>query len=123
MEKNCVFCLIQNDPDTKKIGENGSFYAVRDLYPVSEGHSLIISKKHYENIFELDPKEAREMLLLIKQVKTGLDREYSPHGFNVTSNIGTAGGQTVFHLHVHVIPRYAGDGLRQEAGGKTFKKD
>lgn len=117
MEKNCIFCKIQAGRDLEKVAENGAFFAVRDLYPIALGHTLVISKRHYENIFEADPKEAREMLLMLKQVKENLDRQYSPQGYNVTSNIGTAAGQTVFHLHIHIIPRYRNDSLKPEAGG------
>jgi diadenosine tetraphosphate (Ap4A) HIT family hydrolase len=113
----CVFCSVANAPSSKRVAENEHFVAVPDLYPVSKGHTLLISKKHYDNIFSLPPDETASLQEILVKVKGALDAAYSPAGFNVTSNIGKAAGQTVFHLHVHVIPRYSGDTLKLEAGG------
>ncbi len=116
--EGCVFCSIAASGSNEKfLAENDSFFAVPDRYPVSPGHALVISKRHYGDFFQMDPEESGNLFKLLLEVKGLLDKEYSPNGYNVTSNIGRVAGQTVFHLHVHVIPRYSGDRLTPEAGG------
>ncbi len=106
------------------IAENNSFFARLDRNPVSKGHVLIISKEHRANIFELSIGEFMDYGKILADVKIVLDEEYHPDGYNVGSNIGGAGGQTKFHVHIHVIPRYQGDvedpigGVRNVIPGK-----
>jgi diadenosine tetraphosphate (Ap4A) HIT family hydrolase len=102
---DCLFCQIDRDI----IAENEQCYAVYDSYPVSAGHLLIITKRHIENIFEVTNYEMaciNDMLHLCKNI---IDMKYSPDGYNVGTNAGKYGGQSIFHLHIHVIPRYRGD--------------
>ncbi len=113
----CIFCTLPHSKSDAVIEENEHFYAVYDLYPVSRGHCLIISKKHFENIFDLPHDHGASLLDLVGRVKKMVDEKHAPAGYNVTANVGRAGGQTVFHIHVHLIPRYAGDSLKPEAGG------
>ncbi|AFM40125.1 HIT family hydrolase, diadenosine tetraphosphate hydrolase [Desulfosporosinus acidiphilus SJ4] len=103
---DCVFCGL---PQEATFAENDLFRAIYDRNPVSKGHALIISKRHVTNIFEAKPEEMAAIGELLKQVKGMLDEEYHPDGYNVVANVGTVAGQTVFHLHLHVIPRYQGD--------------
>ena len=111
------------------IAENSSFFARLDRHPVSKGHVLIISREHRANIFELPLGELMDYGKILADVKMVLDEEYHPDGYNVGSNIGKAAGQTKFHMHVHVIPRYDGDvedpvgGVRNVIPGKgNYKK-
>ena len=105
--ENCPFCLKRNT--RKIIAENELAYATYDIYPVSVGHCLIITKRHISNFFEVTPEEINELFFLIKKVKSIITAKYSPQGFNVGININEAAGQTVPHVHIHVIPRYEGD--------------
>ena len=82
---------------------------MRDGYPVSEGHALIIPKRHVQSFFELKAIEKAAVLQALDEAKEALDREFSPDGYNIGINDGEAAGQTVLHLHVHLIPRYKGD--------------
>ncbi len=82
---------------------------IRDRFPVSVGHSLIIPKRHVASLFELTAVEFSALHELLHTTREQLDAAYQPAGYNVGVNVGAAAGQTVFHLHVHVIPRYAGD--------------
>ena len=84
-------------------------FVVRDAFPISLGHSLVISKRHVSSFFDLEIEEKHEMLRLLAHAKNCLDRELSPEGYNVGINDGQAAGQTVPHLHIHLIPRYKGD--------------
>lgn len=83
--------------------------AIRDLYPVSPGHTLVIPKRHVASLADVTAKEAKALWALLGQVRCRLDAALNPDGCNVGVNDGRAAGQTVMHLHVHLIPRFAGD--------------
>lgn len=101
---NCIFC---NPTD---IVINGEYtYSRLDEYPVSEGHCLIIPKRHVSSIDDLTDVELKDMYTVLHQTKTLLIETYLPDGFNIGINEGEAAGQTVPHLHIHLIPRYEGD--------------
>ena len=104
--KNCVFCCL---PAEKIIMENQRALAFYDHYPVNPGHTLVIPRRHVETLFEASLEDVDAMTRLIFQVKNLLQETFNPDGFNVGVNVGRAAGQTVFHLHVHIIPRYHGD--------------
>lgn len=91
------------------VGENELAFAIRDRYPVAPGHTLIITKRVTPTWFDATSDEQRAIFEIVDQVKTDLDAEFSPDAYNVGFNAGAAAGQTVDHLHVHVIPRYVGD--------------
>jgi len=82
---------------------------VRDAFPISPGHTLIIPKRHVGSFFELEADERAELLALLDKAKVVADEEFSPQGYNIGINDGAAAGQTVPHLHIHLIPRYQGD--------------
>ena len=84
-------------------------YAIRDRYPVNPGHTLIIPFRHVATWFDASAEEQRAILSMIERVKADLDEKHEPDGYNVGFNVGEVAGQTVMHLHVHVIPRYSGD--------------
>ena len=106
MSKNCLFCSA---PPEQVLIEHSHALALRDSYPVSPGHSLIIPRRHVVTFFDATDEERLAMLKLLDEMKTRLDREHKPDGFNIGINNGAAAGQTVMHLHIHLIPRYAGD--------------
>jgi diadenosine tetraphosphate (Ap4A) HIT family hydrolase len=83
--------------------------ARHDLFPVSKGHTLIIPRRHVRSFFETTEDERRGMMALLDEAKGVIDREHRPDGYNVGINDGVAAGQTVMHVHMHLIPRYAGD--------------
>ena len=106
MEKPCLFCSVSRD---EILLDRPLALARRDGYPVSQGHTLIIPRRHVASFFETTEEERRAMLKLLDEVKAMLDREHKPDGYNIGINNGPAAGQTVMHLHMHLIPRYAGD--------------
>lgn len=103
---HCIFCNI---PSEKIIAENELAAAFFDNYPVNRGHVLVITKRHVETFFDATLEEMDAVNRLIIEVKDMLDQRFQPDGYNIGVNVGTAAGQTIFHLHVHVIPRYSGD--------------
>ena len=106
------------------VASNALAFAIRDRYPVSPGHTLVITRREVTDWFEATADEKLALMALVDEVKLALDREFSPAGYNVGFNAGAAAGQTVPHLHVHVIPRYLGDmddprgGVRHAIPGK-----
>ena len=108
----------------KKIIENENAFAIYDRFPVSKGHVLVIPKRVVAEIFDLNDEEYSSCFNLVKDVKKILEEEFKPDGFNIGINNGEKAGQTIFHAHIHVIPRYSGDvdnprgGIRHVIPGK-----
>jgi diadenosine tetraphosphate (Ap4A) HIT family hydrolase len=104
--KECPFC----PPCDREMLESHSLaFAVADGFPISTGHSLIVPRRHVSSFFDLSAEERLAILELLTRVKRLLNTRYTPDGYNIGINDGQAAGQTVMHLHVHVIPRYVGD--------------
>jgi len=103
---SCLFCEL---PTERVVLENEVALALRDGFPVSPGHTLVIPRRHVASWFEATPEEHRGLLALVARVREQLDAELHPDGYNLGVNDGEAAGQTVMHLHVHVIPRFRGD--------------
>lgn len=113
---NCPFCAID---EARVIAENRLACAILDGFPVNPGHALIIPKRHVASWFEASADERLAIMELVDQVKALLDRDHHPDGYNLGINTGAAAGQTVMHLHVHLIPRYQGD-VDDPRGGVRF---
>ena len=105
---SCLFCDLVKHKE-KIIYENDKFYAIYDSFPVNLGHVLIISKRHVLDYFGLSEQEIKALDQAIREVKAITDKLYKPNGYNIGINNGEAAGQTIMHLHVHLIPRYLGD--------------
>jgi diadenosine tetraphosphate (Ap4A) HIT family hydrolase len=104
---DCPFCSL--DTDRSILMENIGAFAIYDKFPVNKGHTLIIPKRHVSSFFELTIKDQTSCMLLLNKVQKKLEAEFNPDGFNVGINIGESGGQTIPHVHIHLIPRYNGD--------------
>jgi diadenosine tetraphosphate (Ap4A) HIT family hydrolase len=102
--ESCPFCGCNSI-----ILENALAYATFDRYPVNEGHLLVIPKRHYGDFFDSTKEELKAISDLLWDGKRMLDAKYAPDGYNIGVNCGTPSGQTIMHLHVHLIPRYSGD--------------
>jgi diadenosine tetraphosphate (Ap4A) HIT family hydrolase len=111
-EIECPFCKT-NKKDWLLYNDNA--FAIYDKYPVNKGHVLIIPRQHHANYFDVPNKE--DLWSLVADTKKIIDAMYNPDGYNVGINIGDAAGQTVFHCHIHLIPRYAGDTEHDHRGG------
>lgn len=103
--KPCPFCNVEREI----ILETEMSFAIYDGFPVNEGHALIIPKRHIANYFDLSLEEQKDCIELLNRVKSILQEKYNPAGFNVGININEAAGQTVPHVHIHLIPRYVDD--------------
>ena len=110
MSENCIFCkIINNKVDCYKIYDDNDLIVILDKFPNNIGHSLIIPKKHVENIFELDDGLCEKILKTAKKVACGLKENLKADGVNILQNNNEAANQTVNHFHMHVIPRFFGD--------------
>jgi len=105
--KDCPFCSLSNDVEI--IAESASVFAIYDKFPVNKGHVLIIPKRHAEDYFYFSFKEQSAIWFVLNFVKRIIQEKYNPDGFNIGVNIGESAGQTVPHVHIHLIPRYDGD--------------
>ena len=106
MTAPCIFCHLSPD---RVVHETALSRVVRDAFPVSPGHTLIMPKRHVASFFDVTEAERTDLMNLLRQVRESLEREFAPAGYNIGINDGAAAGQTVPHLHLHLIPRYAGD--------------
>lgn len=109
-DSNCIFCKIANgEIPSRTIYEDEDFRVIMDLAPATKGHSLILPKEHYKNIYEIADDTAAKVLPLAKKMATLMTEKLGADGFNVVQNNNEVAGQTVFHFHVHLIPRYNDD--------------
>lgn len=120
---SCVFCDV---PIQHLVAEDELTITLRDAYPVSPGHTLIIPRRHISSMVDATPEELQAILRALAAARATLDRERRPDGYNIGINDGVAAGQTVMHLHVHLIPRFADDmsnprgGIRHCVQGKGY---
>jgi len=111
LDAACPFCASADD-----LLANEWAVVRRDANPVTPGHLLIITRRHVADFFDTTPDERRALLELLQRAQERLRRERTPDGFNVGVNVGAAAGQTIAHVHVHLIPRYRGDTPRPRGG-------
>ena len=110
-DSNCIFCKIANgEIPSRTIEENDMFRVVLDVGPATKGHALILPKEHYTNLYDLPEETAAEAIKLAKKVALKMKDKLGCDGVNIVQNNEEAAGQTVFHFHMHVIPRYKEDG-------------
>ena len=102
----CPFCAL---PEERVLFRNDAAVAVRDAYPVTPGHTLVIPVRHVASVFDATRAESEAMLALLNTARDQLQVEFDPAGYNIGVNDGAAAGQTIGHLHIHLIPRYPGD--------------
>ena len=111
-EKECIFCKIASgEIPSATLYEDEDFRVILDLGPASKGHALIIPKDHYRNLYDLDDRLAAKALVLAKKMVNRLKEVLECDGYNIVQNNEEVAGQTVFHFHMHLIPRYKGDGV------------
>lgn len=110
IDKDCIFCKIAHgEIPSSTVYEDGMFRVILDLNPASKGHALILSKDHFKDICDVDEDVAAKVLPLAGRVGKAMKQSLGCDGFNILQNNGEAAGQTVFHFHVHIIPRYNGE--------------
>ncbi|WWR15824.1 HIT family protein [Lachnospiraceae bacterium JLR.KK008] len=116
-EESCIFCKIANgEIPSKTLYEDEDFRVILDLGPAAKGHALMLPKDHFADLYALSDETAAKVMKLAKKMAGIMTDRLSCDGFNLVQNNGEVAGQTVFHFHVHLIPRYKGDGQRIKIG-------
>lgn len=111
-DQNCIFCKIANGKiPAATLYEDEDFRVILDLGPASKGHALILPKEHFANLYEISDEAAAKALVLAKKMISKLTKILKCDGFNIVQNNGICAGQTVFHFHIHLIPRYENDNV------------
>lgn len=122
--ENCIFCKIAaGEIPSTTIYEDDDFRVIMDIEPASKGHALILPKEHYANLYELPEELASKALVVAKKVVTKMTEIVGCDGYNVLQNNGEAAGQTVFHFHMHLIPRYKEDDVTIEWNHGTLTEE
>ena len=112
-DDNCIFCKLANGVfPTNSIYEDADFNVILDNGPATKGHALILPKEHYRNIYELPEDVAAKAFVLAKKLAVQMTDKLGADGFNIVQNNEEVAGQSVFHFHMHLIPRYEGDGQK-----------
>jgi diadenosine tetraphosphate (Ap4A) HIT family hydrolase len=114
MEEDCPFCNIGEHVEV--LFKADTAMAILDSFPISPGHALVIPKRHVADYFELTAEEQNELWQLVNRCKMILQDRFHPDGFNIGINVGEMAGQSIFHVHIHLIPRYKGD-MKNPKGG------
>lgn len=110
-KEDCIFCKLANgEIPTNTLYEDEFFRVILDQAPATRGHALLIPKQHSDNIYDIDDETAGKALVLAKKMAARMTEKLHCEGFNIVQNNGSLAGQTVFHFHMHLIPRYSGDG-------------
>lgn len=117
---NCPFCTL---PAERIIHTSQHGLVIRDGYPITPGHALVIPRRHVDSFFNLTTDERIDLLGLLDQAKAGIEKEFKPDTYNIGINDGPAAGQTVPHLHIHLIPRYTGDAPDPRGGVRWIIPD
>lgn len=121
---DCIFCKLANGVfPTNSIYEDENFNVILDVSPANRGHALILPKQHFDNIFEIDDETASKIMPLAKKIATAVKKVTGCDGVNVQQNNGTAAGQSVFHIHVHIIPRFDDDKFKLVWDPKSFSDE
>jgi histidine triad (HIT) family protein len=119
----CVFCKIaRNELEHWKIYEDDKTIAFLDKYPLTKGHTLVATKKHYENLLDAPEEDLKALIVTVKKVAKAVCKTMKCDGFNIGQNNGAVAGQIVFHLHFHIVPRFKNDGLFKRAPEKKFEE-
>lgn len=109
-DSDCIFCKLANgEIPTNTLYEDDTFRVIFDLSPASKGHALIIPKNHFRNLYDIEEETLQKAIVLAKKMAKVMTEEFHADGFNIMQNNEEIAGQSVFHFHMHLIPRYKGD--------------
>ncbi len=121
----CIFCKIitRGEIPSTEVYEDDTVYAFLDINPTNLGHTLVVPKKHYENLFDIPDAELGILGARVKKVAAAVKKAMRADGINISMNNGTAAGQVVPHAHIHIIPRYGNDGFRHWQGRRGYRDE
>src|SRR3989344_6260920 len=120
---DCIFCkIVKGEIDSIKIFENEHVLAFLDVVPQTKGHCLVVPKQHFENIFDIDKAFLQKIAVTAKDISEKIKNNLKADGIRLSQYNGRAAGQEIMHFHLHIIPRYAGDGISKDGIGKAHPK-
>ena len=120
----CVFCkIINGDIPSKKLYEDDNVLAILDISQATKGHTLVLPKKHYDNLLQIEDKDYQHVMLVAKKLAKKINDTYHPQGINLLNNCGEVAGQSVMHFHVHILPRYNKEDIKMEFENHMDKFD
>ena len=120
---DCIFCkIIKKEIPADKIYEDKNVLAFLDIMPINEGHTLVISKKHYEDFLTTDEETLKNLIIAVKKITKAVIKAVNAEGFNLVLNNKRVAGQLIPHVHFHIIPRFKRDGLKHWSG-KKYKEN
>lgn len=123
-DDNCIFCKIANgEIPSNTLYEDDEFRVIFDLSPATKGHALILPKNHFRNLYDIEEETAAKLFKLAKKMSVKMKDYFGCDGFNIIQNNEECAGQTVFHFHMHLIPRYKGDNAIKLWAPKESKAD
>ena len=109
LTEHCTFCeILENENTASYVYEDNRTIAILDIRPINEGHTLVIPKKHYENLYKIPDEEVAYLFKVVKKVASAVKKGINADGISIFQNNGRAAGQVIFHVHVHIVPRYEG---------------
>lgn len=121
MHDTCLFCkIIAKDLPSAKIYEDEHCYAFLDLHPINIGHTLLVPKAHSANLYEMNDETLAVLAPVIKKVAIAIKNALNADGINIEMNNDPIAGQIVFHSHIHIIPRFSGDGFKHWHGARDY---
>lgn len=123
---DCIFCkIVKGEIPSLKVFENDKVFCFLDSNPISMGHTLVIPKEHYENIFDIPGDELKKVISVVKSLSIKIKEVLKTDGINLINSSGKIANQEVFHFHFHIVPRYKNDGLEMNkwCQSKTYKAD
>lgn len=124
MHKDCIFCkIVGGEIPCFKVYEDQHTLAFMDINPVNPGHCLVVPKTHYPNLFETDDQDLGRTMATVRKVARAVQKALNPYGMNLLQANGPGAAQSVFHLHIHIIPRERDDDLRMNWGLKSGNKE
>lgn len=119
--ENCIFCkIIRKEIPSDLVYEDDKNYAFLDIRPTNPGHTLVVPKQHFVNVFDIDPDTWGDSMKTAQKIARALEKAFGIEGVNINTNNGADAGQVVFHSHIHVIPRHKEDGYKLW-GGKSYE--
>ncbi|ALG67492.1 HIT family protein [Beggiatoa leptomitoformis] len=123
MSFQCPFCALMLNPTSQRVYDDELVFVIRDKFPVSQGHTLIIPRRHYASWFEATETEQLALFSALAIAKVNIQTQYQPDAYNIGINDGAVAGQTVPHLHIHLIPRYQSDTVEPRGGIRWILPD
>ncbi|MBI5077855.1 MAG: HIT family protein [Candidatus Yonathbacteria bacterium] len=120
---DCLFCkIIAGEIPSTKVYEDDTIFAFLDIHPVNIGHTLVVPKAHFANIYETPDQTLAHMMSVIKKLSVAIKGALSADGINIEMNNDPIAGQIIFHTHLHIVPRFSGDGFTHWRGSRDYHK-